>query len=65
MQQHDDNDDDQAFDEDLHAGARTPQQEHVGNGGDDQRADYGPADRAFSAVTAVPPTRIAAITSNV
>ena len=49
MEQHDDHYYDQAFDEDLHARARSNEQKHVGDGRNDQRTDDGTADRAPSA----------------
>src|SRR6202044_4138036 len=39
MEQHDDDRDDQALDEDLHARARSNEQKHVGDGRNDERAD--------------------------
>src|ERR1700735_2771476 len=49
MEHYDDHCHDQALDEDLHARARSNEQKHVGDGGDDQRADDGAANRAPSA----------------
>src|ERR1700722_15597578 len=44
-----DNFPEQALYEDLHARARSNEEKHVGDGGDDQRADDGAANRAPSA----------------
>src|ERR1700726_4675637 len=45
MEQHDDDRDDQALDEDLHARARSNEQKHIGDGRNDERADDGAAHR--------------------
>ena len=65
MEQYDDHCHDQALDEDLHARARSNEQKHVSDGRDDQRADDVRPTEPHPPVTALPPTRIAAIASNV